>query len=67
MDAAPTTIVIAVSVGENVPVITCARPSRKSQIIDIRKSQRMKHGRDVHLLNSEFLNPATTVIQSGEV
>ena len=67
IDAAPTTIVIAISVGEKVPEIRCDQPSRNNQMRLISKSQQMKQGIAVHLLHRESRNPRMTVGHTGAV
>jgi len=67
IDEAPTTNVIATSMGENVPEIMCAQPRRKSQIRLISNSQEQKQGSAVHLLHRESRSPKTTVGHIGAV
>src|SRR6185312_2067731 len=67
IDASPTTIVIAVSVGENVPVTIRAQPSRKSQIRIITTAHNTKQGIAAHLLHSEPRSPSTMANHSGAV
>ncbi len=65
--ATPTTRVMAISVGEYVPVIMRAQPSRKSQISDIMKNQIRKHDRAAHFASAEPRMASTTAIHSGVV
>lgn len=67
IDEAPTTNVIANSMGENVPEITCAQPRRKSQIRPISNSQQQKQGSAVHFAHRESRKPKTTVGHIGAV
>jgi len=67
IDEAPATKIIAISIGENVPEITCAQPRRNSQIRLIRKSQQKKQGAAVHLLHRKSRHPNMTVGQTGIV
>ena len=66
-DEAPTTTVITISMGENVPEMTWAQPRRNSQIRVINKSQHIKQGKAVHLLHRESRSPRMTVGQTGAV
>jgi hypothetical protein len=65
--AAPTIMVMAISVGEKVPETMRAQPSRYSQIAVINKTQKRRHGSADHLLQGERRRARATVIQSGEV
>jgi len=67
IEANPTIIVIAISVGEKVPETNRAQPSRNIQIALINKNQKTKHGSAAHLLNPERRMPETIAIQRGEV
>lgn len=67
MDAAPTTRVMAISVGEKFPETMRAQPSRKSQIAVMISSQKTKHGRAAHLVRAEFRAVRTIAIQNGVV
>ena len=67
VEAAPTTIVIAISVTVNVPETIRAQPSRNSQIAIIRSSQKRKDGRAAHLLRWERRHPSTIATHRGAV
>ena len=67
IDDNPTTSVIATSMGENVPEMTCAQPRRKSQIRLIISSQQQKQGSAVHLVQRESRKPKMTVGHTGAV
>lgn len=67
IEANPTIIVIAISVGEKVPDTNRAHPSRNIQIALINKNQKTKHGSAAHLLHPERRTPATIAIQRGDV
>src|SRR5271154_2431270 len=54
-------------VGEKVPEITRAHPSRNNQISDIRNNQTIKHGNAAHLLQTERRMPRTTAPHTGAV
>ena len=67
IEAAPTTTVIAISVGGKWPVTIRAHPSRKSQMKIIVVSQKIRQGSAVHFANSFFWSPAMIGNQSGSV
>ena len=63
----PTTIVMAISVGENRPVIIRAHPSKNSQMKIMTANQTTKQGTAAHLAICRFWKPATIGNQSGSV
>jgi hypothetical protein len=53
IEADPTTNVISISIGENIPERICAQPRRYNQIAPISTSQKTKHGNAAHLVKAE--------------
>src|SRR5580692_6310749 len=66
-EAAPTMIVIAISIGENVPERKAVQPSRNDQIAAISTSQNTKQGSAAHFVNFELRMPSTMAIQRTDV
>lgn len=66
-DATPITIVIAISVGENVPVTIRAHPSKNSQMNAMMASQKRKQGSAAHFAHPERRNPSHARAHTGAV
>ena len=66
-EAAPTTKVMAISVGKKWPETIRAQPSKKSQMSTMIASQKMKHGSAAHFARGLPRKPATIGNQSGAV
>src|SRR5580704_5184654 len=66
-EANPTMIVMAISVGENVPERNAVQPSKNDQIAAISTSQNTKQGNAAHLVNFELRMPSTMAIHRTDV
>jgi len=66
-EAAPTTMVMATSVGEKWPVTMRAHPLRNSQIAIMIASQKTKHGNAAHFASRFCWRPTTIGNHKGSV
>lgn len=66
-DAAPTTIVMAISMAEKCPLRRWDMPSRYAQITAINKSQNRNKGSPTQEVARERRKPSATPAQSGSV
>ena len=65
--AMPTIMVIAISMGENVPLIRWEIPNRYDQISDMRNNQNRNIGSAIQRTASDRRSPITTAAHNGSV